>query len=375
MSEGVGCREAGNGDRAERRSQDQRCGEYGARLLSQLSPRPERVAVLRASRIGDFLCATPAFRALRSALPAAEITLIALPFAKDLVERSPYLDRHEPFPGYPGIAEQFFDARRTSQFLRRMQERRFDLAIQLHGSGVYSNPFALLLGARATAGFIREGDAAGRLDAALPFPAAGHEIQRSLALTTFLGAPPQGEALSFPLTRSDHDAAADLLAGAEPPLIGVHAAVSDAAKRWPPERFAAAARALRARHGGTVVVLSGPGERPLSSLVARLTGAPCYDLSGKTSLPVLGAVISRLSLLLSNDSGPAHIAYALGTPSVTIFGATDPARWGPSGGPHAVLSRPVPCRPCASTDCPIGTPCLIGLDVGAVVEAAERVMP
>src|SRR5205807_6939104 len=157
------------------------------------------VVVLRASRICDFLCSTPAFRALRTALPGAEITMITLPLLQDLVARSPHLDRFIAFPGFPGIAEQFFDARRAVQFFQEMQAEQFDLAVQMQGSGIYSNPFTLMLGARMTAGFVRPGDPPGRLDAALPLPEREHEVRRMLALATFLGVPPRGEELEYPL--------------------------------------------------------------------------------------------------------------------------------------------------------------------------------
>ena len=306
------------------------------RFLSSLSGPPRRVVIVRASRIGDFVCATPAFRALRQALPDAEITLIALPFCGELAARSPHLDRFVPFPGFPGIAEQFFDARRATRFFARMQARRFDLAIQIHGSGVYANPFTLLLGARHTAGFIREGDPPGRLAAALPWPRRAHEVARALALTTFLGAPAVGAATEFPLWEADRREAERLLAGAEPPLIGLHPGGREPAKRWPAERFAAVGRALRER-GGTVVVLGGRSESAAAA-VASQVGSAVVDLGGRTSLPVLGALIDRLAVLVSNDSGPAHIAYALGTPTVTLFGPTSPAEWGPPAtGPFRVL--------------------------------------
>src|SRR5579883_612618 len=192
-------------------------------LLARL-PAPRRVALVRVSRLGDFICATPAFRALRAALPEAEITLIGLPFARELVARSRQLDRFAPFPGFPGMAEQFFDARRAAAFLRRMQRERFDLAVQMHGSGVYSNPFTLLLGARATAGFVRPGDPSGRLDAALPLPDELPEIERLLALVTFLGAPAHGATPEYPLWPADHAAAERLLARLTRPLIRLHPA-------------------------------------------------------------------------------------------------------------------------------------------------------
>src|SRR5437763_15937516 len=98
-------------------------------LVSRLTEMPRKVVLLRASRIGDFLCTTPAFRALRTALPHAEITMITLPLLQELVLRSPHLDRFIAFPGFPGIAEQFFDARKSTNFFQHMQAEHFDLAI------------------------------------------------------------------------------------------------------------------------------------------------------------------------------------------------------------------------------------------------------
>jgi ADP-heptose:LPS heptosyltransferase len=345
-------------------------------LLSRLPEAPRKVALMRASRIGDFICATPAFRALRAALPQAEMTLIALPFVRKLVERSPHLDRFTAFPGFPGIAEQFFDARRAIAFFQQMQAEQFDLAVQMHGSGIYANPFTLMLGARVTVGFVRPGDAARRLDAALPMPQEGHEVQRVLALTTFLGAPAQGTATEFPLWPEDHTTAEALLAGVAPPLIGLHPAARDAPKRWAPEQFAAVGAELLRRHGGTVIVIGGPEERSLAETVARAVagaapaGRRSLNLSGQTSLSVLGGVIARLAVLVTNDSGPAHIAYALGTPAVTIFSATDPATWGPpTGGPHRVLQSCASCQPHGEPLLPMGQ-----VTTPQVIAAADELM-
>lgn len=353
-------------------------------LIHRLPGPPAKIAVLRAARIGDFICATPALRALRRALPAAEITLITLPMLHDLATRLPYVDRYAPFPGFPGLAEQLFDPRAATRFFTAMQAEEFDLAIQLQGSGVYANPFTLLLGARHTAGFIRPTDSPGLLAAALPLPQTGHEIDRALALVEFIGAPAQGRATHFGLLDADHAAAAMLLAGAPRPLIGLHPAARDRTRRWPPERFAAAAAALQARAGGSLVLLGEPEEaataqRILATLPPR-PAAPSLDLTGRTSLPVLGAVIARLDVLLTNDSGPAHIAYALGAPTVTVFGAADPRRYAaPLPGPFHMLAHPVPCRPCEFSACPIAAPgdeapCLEGVTVATVVTAASELL-
>jgi ADP-heptose:LPS heptosyltransferase len=115
-------------------------------------------------------------------------------------------------------------------------------------------------------------------------------------------------------------------------LIGVHPAARDPRKIWPPERFALTARRLRKQAGGTIVIIGGPEERDLrlgERMASLCDGSPVVNLAGRQSLPEMGAVISRLDVLVTNDSGPAHIAYALGTPTVTVFGFTDPAEWGP----------------------------------------------
>jgi ADP-heptose:LPS heptosyltransferase len=213
-------------------------------LLERLPRAPRKVALLRASRIGDFLCAIPALRALRARLPEAEISMITLPLLEEIAARSPYIDRVLAFPGFPGIADQFFEACSTVRFLRQMQEEEFDLAIQMQGTGVYSNPFVLLLGARAAAGFVRPGDGPGLLDAALPYPHGVHEIHCVQALTTFLGAPPQGEDVEFPLWPADREAADSLLSGLPQPWIGLHPSSRDQPRRWPLERFASLGSAL-----------------------------------------------------------------------------------------------------------------------------------
>ncbi len=341
-------------------------------LLTRLPRLPQKVVLLRASRIGDFLCAIPALRALRHALPQAEITMITLPILKDIAARSPYIDHIALFPGFPWIAEQFFDARKTVQFLQQVQEQHFDLAIQIQGTGLFSNPFTLLLGAQNSAGFVRPGDAAGLLDAALEYPQQQHEILTVMAMMSFLGIPEQSYALEFPLWPQDHQEAQKLLSTSEPPLIGLHPAARSATRRWPVERFATVGNALQRRHGGTVLLLGEPEEQDTGEQLARQLTVPYVNLIGQTSLVSLGAVIAQLNVFITNDTGPAHIAYALQAPTVTIFGGGNPATNGPlTPGPFHVLLYEVPCRPCGYETCPIGDMCLQGVSVEQVVEAAD----
>jgi ADP-heptose:LPS heptosyltransferase len=347
-------------------------------LLSRLPQPIDKVVLLRASRVGDFICGTPALRALHSALPGAEITMISLPLLREVVDRSPHVDRFVAFPGYPGIAEQLFDPRTVAEFFSAMQRERFDLAIQMQGSGANSNPFTLMLGAQATAGFIRPHDGPGLLDAALPYPEGVHEVRRLLALSHFLGAPACGLETEFALWPRDHAEAARLLAGTVQPLIGLHPFARDDTRRWPLERFVEVAHRLHARYGGTLVLL---GDKLDAEVVDRASAAlarAALNLVGRTSLATLGAVMARLSLLVTNDSGPAHIAYALGTPTVTIFGGSNPAGYGPlHDGPIAVVAYPVACRPPGASTCArcdIGLACLRGVSADRVLARAQMLL-
>src|SRR5262245_37572888 len=134
--------------------------ERNGNLRRQLGePLPARVVILRALQLGDLLCAVPAFRALRAALPDAEIVLVGLPWARVLVERFPhYLNGFREFPGYPGLPERPAQVERIPAFLTAMQAERFDLVLQMHGSGPFVNRLTVLFGARRCAGFYLPGD-------------------------------------------------------------------------------------------------------------------------------------------------------------------------------------------------------------------------
>jgi ADP-heptose:LPS heptosyltransferase len=296
-----------------------------------------RIAVLRPGRIGDYLCATPALRALRRAVPGAQLHYIGLPLVADLVAGNRSIDRFVAFPGFPYIAEQFFAPDRALAWLAAAQRERYDLVVQLYGSGVYANPVALLMGGRCCAGFVRTADGAGLLDAAIPLPDSGPEVDRVLALVRHLGAPPAGRGYELELSADGRAGADAALAGLPRPVIGLHSGARDAARQLPVELLTGVAAAL----GASAVVLGGPDERgPAEAVRAELraAGLGCRNLAGAVPLRVAAAVVDRLDALVTTDSGPAHLAYARGTPSVTVFRASDPARWGPpEPGPHVLV--------------------------------------
>ncbi|HEX8202633.1 MAG TPA: glycosyltransferase family 9 protein, partial [Isosphaeraceae bacterium] len=295
-------------------------------------PLPRRVAVLRALRLGDLLCAVPALRALRAALPEAEIVLIGLPWARSFVARfGRHVDGFLEFPGYPGLPERAADLARFPAFLAEAQAHRFDLAIQLQGSGTITNPLTVLLGARRNAGFFRPGEYCPDAGRFVMYPDRGPEVRRLVRLMEFLGIPARGEDLEFPLRPEDRtalhdlDEARDLRPGT---YACVHPGASAAEKRWPAEHFAAVAAALADR--GLRVVLTGTAEEgPLTRAVAGLLRGPHVDLAGRTDLGSLAALVAGARVLVCNDTGVSHVAAALRVPSVVVFRGSDPERWAP----------------------------------------------
>jgi ADP-heptose:LPS heptosyltransferase len=292
-------------------------------------PLPRRVLILRALQLGDMLCAVPALRALRQALPESEIVLVGLPWAKGYVERfRAYLDGFRAFPGYPGLPERPARLEEIPPFLAGLQQERFDLALQMHGAGTVTNPLTVLFGARANAGYFVPGQFCPDADRFLPYPDGLHEVRRHLRLMEFLGAAPQGEHLEFPVSDEDRRELQAAAAGLTPgEYVCLHAG-STSARRWPPEHFAAVGEAL-AQRGIRVVLTGTESERPVTAAVARGVTPPPLDLTGRTTLGGLAALLQGARLLISNDTGVAHLAAALRLPSVVLFQPSQLARWAP----------------------------------------------
>jgi ADP-heptose:LPS heptosyltransferase len=294
------------------------------------------IAVIRALALGDMLCSVPTLRAVRERFPESHIALIGLPWAHELVDRfSVYLDELIDFPGYPGIPEVPVDPARTVAFMSAMQARRFDLVVQLQGSGLFMNEFAVLLAARQLGGFVPPGFEPPRLaaeDVWVPYPAHGSEVDRLLTLATALGAPVERR-LEFPVRDDDRRQADGLLAehGVGESLLGiVHAGGSRPERRWPADRFAIVADEL-ADAGHDVVLTGTAAESEVTAALAASMRSPSIDLAGRTSLGVMAALLERARVVVTNDTGVSHLAAAIGTDSVTVFSSSERDRWAPVG--------------------------------------------
>lgn len=290
----------------------------------------KKIAIFRALQLGDMLCAVPAIRALRASYPDAEITLLGLPWAKSFTERfKDYIDRFIWFPGYPGLPEQEFSAPVFCTFLEKMIGEEFNLILQMQGNGTIVNPMIELLGAEYSAGYFKEGIYAPDNGLFMEYPNYGHEAERHVKLMEFLGIPPLGTDLEFPLTARDYaDFNETALPIEEKKYVCIHPGSRGAWRRWPPDYFARLADIV-AGQGFTPVLTGTSDELDIVNAVVSHMFHPPVIAAGKTSMGAVAVLIAKAFALISNCTGVSHIAAALKTPSVVISLDGEPDRWAP----------------------------------------------
>jgi ADP-heptose:LPS heptosyltransferase len=337
-----------------------------------------RVAVFRALQLGDLLCAVPALRALRTALPESRITLVGLPWAQEFVHRyHKYVDEFLEFPGFPGLPEREVDRDGFPRFIGAAQLAKFDLAIQMHGSGAIVNTLMALLGAKENAGYFATGDYCPNPQTFIPYPDQGNEVRRHLRLVNHLGAPYCGEELEFPLSHHDFKELANL-PGANCLVPGEYVCIHPGARfftrRWPAEDFAVTADSLAAQ-GWQVVITGSASERPLAESVAALMKSSVLNLAGETTFGSAAALVAGARLVITNDTGMSHLAAAVRTPSVVVVLSSNAEQWAPLDRQrHRVVLSSVSCRPCEHRICPIGFPCAHQIKPDIVLSAVDQLL-
>lgn len=304
----------------------------------------QRILIIKPSALGDVVHGLPVLHGLRTVHPAAHIAWMVRPAWADVVRGHRELDEVIEFD-----RRHFGRAWRSPRaladlvrWLRSLRKHRFDLVVDLQGL-FRSGFFSLASRAERRLGFAsaREMGWLFYTQRIRPDAAAVHAVDRNYLFARELGFDHVPPTFELPIDDAARDAAADKLRQAgHDPAAGFAVLVPGSAwqsKRWPEDRFARVADYLHATPGLRPVLLGGPGEEPVAAAVAAASAHKPIDLVGRTSLRESMALLERAAIVVTNDSGPMHLAAALGRPLVAIFGPTDAGRTGPYGRPDAVV--------------------------------------
>jgi len=380
---------------------------------SAASAAPRRLLVRGVNWLGDAVMTTPALQRLRAALPDSHLTLLTHQKLAELWQHHPSLDAVVTFaPGEGlGAVARRLRAQHYASALVLPNSPRSALEVWLAGipqrigyqrrwrnwlltQTVAPRPNQARLPKRS----VSEVKRLIRGAADVPLPAAGtaqpgpfHQIHEYLHLTAALGANPEPLAPRLEITAAEaartaaallpdwRPGAAGAASGQPGVLLGLNpGAEYGPAKRWPAANFGAVAREVsRKLPNCRWLVFGGPGERQLGDEIARLAGGGVLNLAGQTSLRQLMALLKLCRVVVTNDTGPMHVAAALGTPVVVPFGSTSPELTGPglagdSG--HRLLKSAAPCSPCFRRTCPIDFRCMTGIRPEHVVEAVLQLL-
>lgn len=332
----------------------------------ELKKGPLKICLMQTAFLGDCVLTLPLLKKIKEVLPGSSVTVVTRPETATVFTAS-------------GLADAVIEDRKKSAPSRLAEFRRlsavlrsggFDAAIIPHRS-LRTALLAWRAGIPVRVGF---SSSAGRflLTHAVPFSWLLHDVERNLALLS-----PLAENLKTPFPGLRPDAGTPYGPG-DNVIAGINAGSAWPTKRWPAENWARLIKRLVAERPGKVLLVGGPGERDWNAEIERLAGpANCLNLTGKTSMPELMEAIRPLKIFISNDSGPMHIAAALGVPAVGIFGPTTrELGFFPYGPATRVVETPLACRPCAlhgSRRCPHGHfLCMRLLTVDEVFRAAAE---
>jgi len=344
---------------------------------------PRRILLLRLERIGDLVMTLDAIRDVRALAPDAEIDLVVGSWNHALATAIPFVNCVVPLDaGWLAREGQGLGVLSMLRSAKGWRGRRYDLALNFEPD-VRSNLVASASGAARTVGW-KSGGGGPVLDLALDYDTTAHTSSnaRRLVRDAFGRTPPISTQPLLALPESAVSAAAMILhEGVNRPLVGIHVNGGRAIKQWEPARFAEVAARVADAGGGTIVATGSPADRPLiAALQAALSPRIVIDASRADDLLVAAAILSRLDVFITGDTGPMHLASAVGTPVVAVFGPSDPGRYATRGSSDRVVRIDLPCSPCnrirrPPARCVGHTPdCLAGISSESVIEAALSVL-
>src|SRR5262245_41717738 len=344
----------------------------------------QRVLLLRLERIGDLLMTLDAIAAARAAWPDASIDLAVGSWNRDLAQLIPGVGTVITLD-VPWLAREGQGDRWTTLIARAREVRgRYDVVVNFEPD-IRSNFLAWLTGAQRRAGYWTGGGGSFLTDA-LEFNPTSHVSDNSLRLIrTASGQPGGAQNQQTPLRLSVpadvRKRAVAQLGTSNRPIVGVHVSGGRESKQWHLDRFADVARRLTRDHGATIVLTGSAADRPMvETVLSQLKDIRVVDVAGAMDLVTLAGLLAELDLLVTGDTGPMHIASAVGTPVVALFGPADPRRYGPRSPAQRIIRVDLPCSPCGQVRLPPERcrghvpDCMDGIQVDVVVAAARELL-
>jgi len=337
----------------------------------------KNILVVRLDRMGDVVLSTPVLKALRDAYPKSHIAFMVRPYVKDIALGNPSVDEVIIYDKAMGLLGNI-------RFIKKLRSEKFDLAVVLHPT-LRTNWIVFLSGIPKRLGFDRKRKMGILLTDRIPDKkhlGLKHEIDYTLGILRYIGISAKDRTMHVPVSPDNQARAHEALAkggiSESDTVVAINPGASCPSKRWPAERFAEAADILAKRRGVKIVIISGQSDKKPGEGMASFTKERCLDLSGRTTVGEMAGVLKRSKLFISNDSGPVHVACAVGTPVIAIFGRSDrglsPRRWGPSNKGDVVIHKNVGCLECLAHNCAVGFKCLKAITVDEVVKAAEELL-
>lgn len=340
--------------------------------------RYRRILIVRTDRLGDVLISTPVIKALRKHYPSSHIAMMTSPFTKEIVDGNPFLDEVIVLDK-DGRDQGLFA---TLKFVAGLKKKKFDLAIILHPT-LRTHLICFLSDIKERIGYDRK--APYFLTKILPHDkqqGLKHEVEYNFDLLKPLGIEEADRQLYMPIKKSSEVFVENILKESGMTsgdrIIAVNPAASCVSKRWPVARFAELVDRLTASCHVKIVLVADVAHQEICRQLMSMARCKPLDLSGKFSLSQLASLFRRCALVISNDSGPVHLAVAVGTPVISIFGRNQPGlgplRWGPLGESDVVMHKKTDCLVCLAHDCLNHFKCLEAISVEEVVEHAQRLL-
>ncbi|MDE0636441.1 MAG: lipopolysaccharide heptosyltransferase II [Candidatus Poribacteria bacterium] len=335
---------------------------------------PERILVVKLDHLGDVLLATPVFSNLRLAYPNTELHALIGTWGRIILENHPDVDKVLEYNS-PAFcrSEQRTSLKNALQLYRQLRHHKYDLLVELRGDW-RTVCFALL---RVTPRRLNR--ASLQIANKLGFPrfSGTHETVRNLDVLRRSGIPTSIETTTFSVDRENEKWASNFLKThqiqIEQPFIVIHPGSPIPLKRWDPKRYAELADWLIAQKRAQILFVGVKDEIPIINQIQDRMQGKSTNIAGKTNITQLASILQVCSMFIGNDSGPMHLAAAVGTQTIGLYGPSDPKRFGPVGNKCQTIQKKFDCPPCSGSTCRFGAEgCMSQIQVVDVIQKIEN---